>query len=164
MTDFNKFKRSIANLNDMAAHENASVLNNILANEFALFTKTLNFHWNITGPRFHSLHNFFEEQYKELLEIMDDTAERVRFLGKKPHGTVEKMFKEMNFKETPNQELSSSEMLGQLFEDHLKIQSMIKESMSDKELFGTDLGTKEFLGALLQKHEMMSWKLSSHFD
>jgi starvation-inducible DNA-binding protein len=74
-------------------------LNAVLANEYSLFTKTLNYHWNITGPRFHSLHTFLEGQYQELLLIMDEVAERVRVLDERPISTIKGMVSHMEIKD-----------------------------------------------------------------
>ena len=61
--------------------EVAHVLNILLADEFLLYTKTRNAHWNVVGHDFYSKHTFFEMQYGQLEEICDDVAERVRTLG-----------------------------------------------------------------------------------
>ena len=53
----------------------------LLADEYLLYTKTRNAHWNVEGPDFHSMHLFFESQYEQLDEIMDSVAERIRMLG-----------------------------------------------------------------------------------
>ena len=133
-----------------------------MANEYALFTKTLNYHWNVTGPRFHSLHTFLEDQYKQQLEIMDDMAERVRVLGENPIGTVKEMKDFMEMNEKNGKTLSSSEMIYDLFTSNLHIQSSIKDFVSDTDVFKKDPGTEDFLVSILQKHEMMSWMLKSH--
>jgi starvation-inducible DNA-binding protein len=57
------------------------ILNALLSDEYVLYTKTRNYHWNVVGPQFHSLNMFFEEQYKELNEIVDNVAERAHSLG-----------------------------------------------------------------------------------
>src|SRR5437764_12082806 len=57
------------------------ILSKLLADEFVLYTKTRNAHWNVEGPDFHSMHLFFESQYEELDEIMDSVAERIRMIG-----------------------------------------------------------------------------------
>jgi len=57
------------------------ILSTFLADEYVLYTKTRNYHWNIVGPQFNDLHKFFEEQYERLNEIVDDVAERIRTLG-----------------------------------------------------------------------------------
>lgn len=164
MNVINTNSRPIVNIDDSAARTISLALNNLLANEYGLFTKTLNYHWNITGPRFNSLHNFLEGQYKELLSIMDDVAERVRILGETPLSTVKSINQEMDLKEVNGKDLSSSEMINDLFESNMKIQSFIKDTISNESLFKTDPGTEDFLVSLLQKHEMNSWKLKSHLD
>lgn len=158
------YKRPVTDLDDTTATTITAALNNLLANEYALFTKTLNYHWNITGPRFHSLHNFLEGHYKGLLDVMDDIAERVRILGETPHSTVKEMSQEMDISERNGKGLSSSEMLNDLLTANMKIQSFIKETVSNEDLFKKDPGTEDFLVGLIQKHETMSWMLKSHLD
>ena len=57
------------------------LLSAVLADQHVLYQKTRNFHWNLTGHRFHTLHEFFEKQYTELAEAIDQTAERIRMIG-----------------------------------------------------------------------------------
>src|SRR3954469_2583723 len=59
----------------------AALLNTILADEFVLYAEMLNYHWNVRGMQFHSLHPFLEQLYKEQFEAVDDLAERVRTVG-----------------------------------------------------------------------------------
>ena len=61
--------------------EVSNLLNVLLADEFVLYAKTRNYHWNVTGPHFSDLHKFFEGQYEEIDEILDSVAERARMLG-----------------------------------------------------------------------------------
>ena len=77
MSSHNKKNNHFTPTNQSEQFEVVHCLNNVLANEYALFTKTLNYHWNITGPRFHALHVSLEGHYKELLMVMDEVAERV---------------------------------------------------------------------------------------
>lgn len=56
------------------------ILNILLSDEYVLYTKTRNYHWNVTGPQFNDLHKFFESQYGALDEIVDEVAERARSL------------------------------------------------------------------------------------
>ncbi|MAZ47389.1 MAG: DNA starvation/stationary phase protection protein [Halobacteriovoraceae bacterium] len=158
------FERPIANLNKETAGTTTKALNTLLANEYAVFTKTLNYHWNVTGPRFHSIHNFLETQYRDLLEIMDNIAERVRIIGETPISTVEKMKAAMDIDETNGEALGSNEMLDDLLFSHMKIQTHLKEVITNDKLFENDPGTEDFLVGLLQKHESMSWMLKSHLD
>ena len=59
----------------------ADGLGRVLADSYALYLKTHNFHWNVTGPMFQTLHTMFEEQYTELAMAIDEVAERIRSLG-----------------------------------------------------------------------------------
>lgn len=144
--------------------ESIFFLNSLLANEYTLFTKTLNYHWNVTGPRFHSLHNFLEGHYKELLTVMDDLAERVRILDETPLSTVNEMNTFMSMTEKNGAHMSGHQMIKDLFDGHTQIIESIKEANLKNELFKTDPGTEDFLISLLQKHEKMNWMLKSHID
>lgn len=145
-----------------ASHTVCTCLNTLLANEYSLFTKTLNYHWNITGPRFHSLHRFLEGHYRELLEIMDGVAERVRVLDERPIGTIKQMYNETEVKDSVGETLLAEDMLKNLLRDHELIKGQIKEVVSDDDLFKQDPGSQDFMIGILQKHEMMAWMLKSH--
>ena len=60
------------------------ILNAVLADEYVLYTKTRNYHWNVVGPQFNDLHKFFEGQYEALNEVVDDVAERARSWAARP--------------------------------------------------------------------------------
>jgi starvation-inducible DNA-binding protein len=137
-------------------------LNGVLANEYALFTKTLNYHWNITGPRFHSLHTFLEGQYRELLEVMDEVAERVRILDERPISTIKGMYSHMEIKDGQEKAPNAETMLQNLMEDHVTIENRLKEIVTDRSKCETDPGSEDMLISLLRKHETMSWMLRSH--
>lgn len=66
----------------------AGILNPLLADEYVLYTKTRNYHWNVVGPQFNDLHRFFEEQYNALNLIVDDVAERLRTVGSPAVGSL----------------------------------------------------------------------------
>ena len=74
------------------------ILNRLLSDEYILYTKTRNYHWNVTGPDFSELHKFFEAQYGELDEIIDEVAERSRALGGNALGTLKEFSKETRLK------------------------------------------------------------------
>src|SRR6476620_2185417 len=63
-------------------------LNQLLADEHVLYIKTRNAHWNVEGPDFLNMHRFFEEQYKQLEELIDDIAERIRTIGHYAEATL----------------------------------------------------------------------------
>ncbi|MGH9628858.1 MAG: Dps family protein, partial [Bryobacteraceae bacterium] len=76
-------------------------LNRLLADETVLYIKTRNFHWNVAGPRFHQLHEFFEEQYEKLAGIIDDVAENARQFGGHAIGTLSEYLEKSRLKEQP---------------------------------------------------------------
>lgn len=157
--------RPIGKINDEDALKISKFLNGVLANEFALFTKTLNYHWNITGPRFSSMHEMLEVSYKDILLKMDSVAERIRVLGETPISTVENFNRANTMTEINGEKLSTNQMLFDLFKSNLQIQDDIKTFFSDNNsLLKVDPVSEDFLMGLLQSHEMMSWKLKSHID
>src|SRR5579884_3410287 len=66
---------------DSSRQKIVEMLNNRLCDEYVLYTKTRKYHWNVIGPRFSQLHEFFEEQYEALDEMVDEIEERARQLG-----------------------------------------------------------------------------------
>ena len=73
--------------------EVSQILNTVLADEFVLYTKTRNYHWNITGDNFIELHKLYQKQYEELEEIIDAVAERIRYLGHYSEGRLKDFLK-----------------------------------------------------------------------
>ena len=73
---------------DLHLREVATKLNKVLANETVLYIKTRNYHWNVEGHTFGEMHKFYEAQFEELDEIIDNTAERIRALGHYAEGRL----------------------------------------------------------------------------
>ena len=69
------------NLTEAQQKSAVNILTRALADEYVLYTKTRNYHWNVTGPRFHDLHKLFESQYEILDEKIDELAEFIRYFG-----------------------------------------------------------------------------------
>jgi len=142
----------------------AEVLNKLLANEYALYTKTLNYHWNLQGPDFFALHKFLQKNYEELFEIIDDVAERVSTLGGKAIASLQEFAKLTTLEEESfGGGKDQLQMLKQLLLDHEQI---IKQLRVDIEIASTkyaDVGTNNFLTDLLEKHEKMAWMLRAFF-
>lgn len=132
----------------------------ILADLFLLYTKTLNFHWNIVDPRFYFLHKFLEEQYEQLAEILDDVAERIRALGEKTPATLKKILSMTSLKEPAN-DLSGDEMLQELLHDHEAIICQLREKIEHIDKL-RDAGTVDLLTNCLRFHEKSAWMLRSH--
>lgn len=135
------------------------LLTGVLADEYLLYTKARNYHWNVLGLQFNDLHKFFQSQYEELNHIVDDVAERVRTLGGKAIGTLEEFLKHTRLKEEPGSYPDASGMLSNLLADH---ESVIRQLRQDLELCAEsykDMGTSDFLTGLMEKHEKMAWML-----
>src|SRR5471030_2522018 len=93
-------------------------LGKLLADEFILYTKTRNAHWNIEGPDFHSMHLFFESQYEQLDEIMDSVAERMRKIGHYAPATLTQFLQLTHLTEQSDRKNDSMGFLKELLEDH----------------------------------------------
>src|SRR3989442_13225601 len=94
------------------------LLNALLADEYVLYTKTRNYHWNVVGPQFNDLHKFFAEQYAELNDIVDDVAERARTLSGHAVATLVEFQDAARLKEHPGQYPAAEERLENLGPDH----------------------------------------------
>ena len=137
------------------------ILSTLLADEYVLYTKTRNYHWNVEGMQFNDLHKFFEAQYEALDEVIDDVAERARSLGGRALGTLAEFTQRTRLKEEPKKLPDAKQMLGNLLADH---ETMARELRADLQTamdkFG-DAGTSDFLTGLMEKHEKMAWMLRS---
>ena len=135
------------------------ILNTLLSDEYLLYTKTRNYHWNVIGPQFHDLHKFFEEQYTELSEIVDQVAERGRTLDGWAFGTMSEFSQHTRLKEHPGHYPRAREMIANLVEDH---ETVIRQLRGDLETCADkyhDMGTNDFLTGLMEQHEKMAWML-----
>lgn len=140
-----------------------ALLGKLLADEYVLYTKTRNYHWNVTGVHFHALHKFFEEQYEAVDDSIDDIAERIRSLGGRSPASLKEFLATTRLPEQdPNVHPSAAQMIQHLLSDH---EAIIRELRQDVETtqnkFG-DAGTADFLTGLMEEHEKMAWMLRAH--
>ena len=144
--------------------ESGKLLNIILADEYLLYTKTYNYHWNVKGLMFNDLHLFFEKQYEQLEDFVDSVAERVRSLGIPALGTMAEFIKHSRLKEdAAGTVLSEKEMLANLLSDHEAIIRSLREDIDKTDEIG-DMGTNNFVTDLMEKHEKMAWMLRSYLS
>lgn len=139
------------------------VLSTILSDQHVLYIKTRNFHWNLIGGRFHSLHVHFEAMYGELALAIDETAERIRMIGGVSPGSMEEFTKSASLKESKGSLVSGDAAIKALLADHESVIRILRKeipSIGDLD----DLGTEDFLVGLLQKHEMTAWMLRSYLE
>jgi len=138
----------------------ASSLNKVLANEYVLYTKTRNYHWNIEAPNFMELHKFYEGQYEELDEIIDRVAERIRQLGHFSEGRL-KDFIQLTDLQEPESTSDPKSQLENLLEDHEIIIRLLRNLIPAIGEDQKDLGTADFITGLMQAHEKMAWMIRS---
>lgn len=137
-------------------------LSRILADEFVLYTKTRNAHWNVEGPDFFDKHKFFESQYEELDETMDDVAERIRAIGHYAPATLQQYLKLTKLSEQSREANDSKGYIKELLSDHESIIIHLRENISRFADEYKDLGTSDFITGLMETHEKMAWMLRAH--
>lgn len=137
----------------------AHLLNGFLADEFVLYAKTRNAHWNVEGPDFHEKHKFFEDQYEQLDEIMDDVAERIRSLGHYAPATLKAYLELTHLTESSRSKNDGAGFVKELLEDHQSIILRLRENINHIANNLKDAGTSDFITGLMEKHEKMAWML-----
>lgn len=140
------------------------LLNAYLADLHVLYIKTRKYHWNVAGPSFKEYHEFFEEQYTQLEEIIDQVAERIRTLGGKPFSTMADFIGGTSLEEDQSGEVKTRDMFERLLSDHEQVVRELREDVDtcDEEL--KDAGTADFLTGLMEEHEKMAWMLRKYLS
>lgn len=136
-------------------------LSETLADTYALYLKTQNFHWNVTGPNFRMLHAMFEEQYQELAEAVDTIAERIRALDHKTPASFSAFQRLTNIKEA-HVELKANDMLQELVADHQYVIEKLKKTHAIADEIN-DIGSVSVLEDRIVEHEKTLWMLKASF-
>ncbi len=142
----------------------AGILESVLCDEYVLYTKTRNYHWNVTGPHFAEYHKVFEEQYSELSDDIDEIAERIRSLGFKTLSTLAEFQKNSQIGEHPGKYPEAAAMVSNLLEDHETVIRVLRRKIPEAGGTYADAGTEDFLIGLMEKHEKTAWMLRSILD
>jgi starvation-inducible DNA-binding protein len=137
----------------------ATALGRYLANTYFLYLKTQNFHWNVAGELFYSLHGLFEVQYEDLQEATDTLAERIRALGVRAPASFSEFSKLADIKEQATT-VSAMEMVSQLLADNETMSRLGKEVIKIAEAEGDDASADLIVGRL-EAHEKAAWMLRS---
>ena len=137
----------------------AEKLGHLLADSYRLALKTQNYHWNVSGPMFHTLHIMFEEQYEELAEAVDAIAERIRVLGHFAPGN----FEDLNLlsaikdsKEIP----PATDMIKELMDGHVIAIRTARRALAAA-FDADDEATTDLVTERLSVHEKTAWMLKS---
>ena len=139
--------------------EIAQGLSHLLADTYTLYLKTHNFHWNVTGPMFQTLHLMFETQYTELALAVDVIAERIRALGFPAPGTYKQYAELSSIKETDGIP-KAQEMIKLLVEGNEAVVRTARSLFPSAEKV-SDEATADLLTQRIQLHEKAAWMLRS---
>ncbi len=144
-------------LKDNSRKTVADALGKVLADTYTLYLKTHNFHWNVTGPNFYSLHKQFEELYTELAAAVDEIAERIRALGHLAPGSYAAFGKLTTVKEATGVP-AARDMVRQLAADNELVVRSAREVKDLAESVG-DVETGDLMIERMQVHEKAAWML-----
>ena len=138
----------------------AQGLSRLLADTYTLYLTTHNFHWNVTGPMFNTLHTMFMTQYTELWNAVDPVAERIRSLGHPAPGSYAQFSKLASVPDVPVTPPKAMEMVRILVQGHEAVARTARElfPMADK---ASDEPTADLLTQRMTMHEQTAWMLRS---
>ncbi len=136
-------------------------LNKLLADEMVLYIKTRNYHWNIEGPNFNEMHKFYEQQFTDLDEMMDQIAERIRTIGHYTEARLADYLRLTSLIENAYTNFQNDQ-LKYLLASHETIINNLRRLIP---LFANkhkDLGSSDLVTELLGKHEKMAWMVRAY--
>lgn len=140
----------------------AKGLSKVLADSYMVYLKTHNYHWNVTGTLFNSLHGQFEEQYTELAAAIDEIAERIRSLGYRAPGSFLE-YSELTSIDEDTDQPEALEMVRRLAVDNEKILRTAREVLPLCQE-ADDEATIDLLTQRLHVHSKTAWMLRSHLE
>ena len=146
-------------INDADRAEIAQRLSHLLADSYTLYLKTHNYHWNVTGPQFSTLHTLFEAHYTELALAVDQIAERIRALGHRAPGSYREFAELTSIKEDVDNP-SASEMIARLVAGQEAVVRTAREAFPATEA-AQDEPSADLLTQRMQVHEKNAWMLRS---
>ena len=154
-----EMKTALPMVADKDGQRVADALSNVLADTFILYLKTHSFHWNVTGPMFHTLHRMFEDQYNELWLAVDAIAERMRSLGFIAPGSYGEFTRLTYLQESPVA-TNATEMIAELLRDHETSARTARSALAIART-AVDAPTEDLLTQRLAAHEKTAWMLRS---
>ena len=141
----------------------AQELNKLLADEFLLYTQTRNYHWNIEGSNFTEMHLFYEKQFTELDDVMDEVAERIRMIG---HYTEARLGDYLKLTQLVEQPYTNDQQvqLQYLLDSQEAIIRNLRRLIAIFADEYKDIGSSDFATQLLSRHEKMAWMIRAHLN
>jgi starvation-inducible DNA-binding protein len=146
---------------DLASNATKSVadaLNSVLADAFALYLKTKNFHWHVSGPHFRDYHELMDMQASEILAVTDDIAERVRKIGNTTLRSIGDIARRQTIADNDAEFVTPQDMLAELRDDNLKLVQQIRAAREAAETAG-DTATSSMADDWIDQAEKRAWFL-----
>lgn len=131
----------------------------LLADTYALYLKTQNYHWHVKGLQFKTLHELFEMQYQALAEAVDQVAERILIMGHRAPATFTELNKLKTIKDG-NSSLESNKMVAELANDHNVLVKDLNKAIKIAQE-NNDEGTMNLLSERIAAHEKFHWMLTA---
>ena len=153
----------MASKGDNRDKEIATKLGDILAASYTLQIKTHNFHWNVTGPNFGTLHLLFENQYNELFAANDVIAERIRAVGEFAPGSLAAFQRRSEVEDAPDKPPAAEAMIATLVRDHETLSGRcgaLRVIADDSD----DTATGDLMNERMAAHDKHAWMLRSHLQ
>lgn len=150
-------------ITDESSKAVALELNKLLANEFVLYTKTRNSHWNIEGDNFMEMHKLFEGQYTDLAEVVDQVAERIRAIGHYSEGRLVDFLKLTDLLEEEYTN-DQKKLLTNLLNDHETIIRQLRRLITEFADNHHDIGSSDFATGLMKQHEKWAWMIRAYLN
>ncbi len=135
------------------------ILNILLADETVLYNRLRNYHWNVRGINFYTLHTAFEDQFNKIADMTDEVAECIRQYGAYVPGTMNEFIQKAHLSEVPGVYPDAETMVANLVTDHELIIHFLHGDIETIDHKSKDVGVADLLVRLLQQHEKMAWML-----
>src|SRR5258706_1567084 len=145
-------------LTDGAAGDIAGAMNAILADVFALYLKTKNFHWHLSGPHFRDYHLMFDEQAEQIFEMTDPIAERIRKLGGHTITSIGHIGRLQRIADNDADYVEPEDMLAELCEDNKTLAARLREAHNVCEEH-RDIATASLIEVWIDETERRTWFL-----
>jgi len=139
-------------LSDEAVREISRALNRLLADAFAVYLKTKNFHWHVSGPHFRDYHLLLDEQAAQVLATTDELAERVRKLGGTTLRSIGDIARHQSIKDNDERFVAPKEMLRELMADNKAVAAAMRKAHDLVDKHG-DVGTAALLETFIDRTE-----------
>ena len=141
-----------------ATRDIGAALNGLLADTFALYLKTKNFHWHMSGPHFRDYHLLLDEQSDQIFAMTDPIAERVRKLGGLTIRSIGQIARTQRIADNDAEYVDPNDMLAELRDDNLRLTSAMRQAHNTCDGFG-DVATASLLEVWIDETERRTWFL-----